>query len=302
VTGATASDDSFHAPATDDPYWTETAWFGFHVPERKLAGAVYPVFRPNLGICSSGVYVWDASAEEPHDILYARTFWHLPMPTDDLTKLTLPSGLSYRQIDPLQKYEVRYDDAGEITLDLVFDAICAPHAPAVGATGHLDQPGHVTGTLVLHGDAIDVDCFEMRDRSWSVRADTGPVDAGYDYAIAGPDAAFLAMSMRAGEQQLVLAGFHLVDGRPVRLVSGERHVERRDGKPVRTRIEADDEEGRTLVAEGSCVNRFAFQSSPNYFAWMSLTDWSFDGVHGWGEDQDVWSPDRWRALNREARR
>ena len=155
------------------------------------------------------------------------------------------------------------------------------------------------GRLVLHGERMDVDCFEMRDRSWSVRKDSGPVRAGYDYAVAGPGKAFLAMTMHAGDQDVLIAGYHLEGEDVVRLTGGRREVERSQGRPVAVRIEASDERGNELHAEGRCVNRYAFQSSPNYFAWMCLTDWSFEGTRAWGEDQDVWSPDLLRAELRE---
>ena len=29
-------DDNFHVPADDDPWWSETCWFTFTVPERDL--------------------------------------------------------------------------------------------------------------------------------------------------------------------------------------------------------------------------------------------------------------------------
>jgi hypothetical protein len=295
----TAADDDFHAPAEDDPLWTETAWFGFAVPERRLAGAIYPVFRTNQGVCSSGVYVWDDTAEAQHEVLYARNSWHLPMP-GHLTTLELANGLRYDVREALQRYGVRYADGDELVLDLEFDALHEPHAPLLGATGHLDQLGRVTGTMVLHGEEIAVDCFEMRDRSWSVRRDHGAVRAAYDYAAAGPDTGFLAMSIGAGDQFPILAGFHLHDGKAVRLTGGTRQIiHETDPRPVQVRVEASDEAGCQIEAVGTCVNRFAFQSSPNYFAWMSLTRWVLDGVPAWGEDQDVWSPDLLRRASRE---
>ena len=45
----TTHDDTLH-PRTDDPWWTETVWFAWMVPERNLLGYFYPVFRPNLGV------------------------------------------------------------------------------------------------------------------------------------------------------------------------------------------------------------------------------------------------------------
>lgn len=294
---ATAADDSFHPPASDDPWWTETAWFGFAVPERALAGAVYPIFRPNLGVCAAGVHVWDTSGEAAHEVRYSRTWWHLPMPDHDLTDLRLANGLRYERLEPLRRYGIEFGD-DEIELQLEFEALHPPYAPMLGPHGHLDQAGRVRGLLRLHGESIDVDCFEMRDRSWSVRADQGAVAAGYDYAIAAPGHALQAMSMVAGDTSIVVAGYHLRDGEVVPLTGGTRTVERDGIRPVRIRLEVVDATGRAVEAIGTVVNRFAFQSSPNYFAWMCLTRWTLDGVDAWGEDQDVWSPDRLRALRR----
>ena len=38
-------DDEFHPPTDDNPYWTETCWFTFTVPERRMSGQLYPFFR-----------------------------------------------------------------------------------------------------------------------------------------------------------------------------------------------------------------------------------------------------------------
>lgn len=297
----TPADDSFHEPADPDIYWTETAWFGFHVPDLDLAGAVYPVFRPNQGVCSAGVYVWDATAESQHEIRYSRNWWHLPIPDHDLTELTLPIGLRYEVVEPLRTYGVRFADGEELELDLTYHALHPPHAPMVGATGHLDQACHVTGHLVLHGERIEVACVDMRDRSWSIRKDQGQVRAGYDYGTTASGDVFLAMSMGGGDSQVVVAGYRLVDGE-MRAVTGGRRVVGRDGiRPTVVRLHLTDEAGAELEASGEPRNRFAFQSSPNYFAWMSLTEWTVGGASAWGQSQDVWSPDLLRAASREAR-
>ena len=275
----------------------ETAWFGFCVPERRLAGAVYPLFRPNLGICAVGVHVWDDRATHPSEVLYSKTAWHLPMPDHDLTHLRLANGLRYDQLEPLRRYAIAFAD-DELELSLEFEALHPPCAPMLGPHGHLDQAGRVTGSLTVGGELIPVDCFDMRDRSWSVRSDTGPVAAGYDYAVASADHAVQAMSVTSGDQGIVLAGYHLRDGELHPLTGGTRTVERDHGLPVRVHLEVTDAGGRTVAATGTPVNRFAFQSSPNYFAWMSLTQWAIDGAEAWGEDQDVWSPDRWRDRRR----
>ena len=58
----TEADDDFHPPTDDDPFWTETCWFTFTVPERRLSGQLYPFFRPNQGVMAAAVYLWDEPA------------------------------------------------------------------------------------------------------------------------------------------------------------------------------------------------------------------------------------------------
>ena len=71
-------DDEFHPPTSDDPFWTETCWFTFTVPERRLSGQLYPFFRTNQGVLAGGVFFWDQIGMSAADATYARQFWHLP--------------------------------------------------------------------------------------------------------------------------------------------------------------------------------------------------------------------------------
>lgn len=285
----TAADDAFHPPASADIWWTETAWFAFAVPERGICGALYPLFRPNLGVCSAAVHLWDESADAPGEVLYGRTFWHLPMPSS-LERMSLACGLAYECVEPLRRYRLRYEDGADLALDLHFEALFEPHAVGGGGErGHFDQPGRVRGSLRLRGEEIAVDCLEMRDRSWGPRPDTVGLRAGYAYATASERDAFHVMSIFTGECDQVVGGYLLRDGRLADIASGTRQVVERDrGRPQRVQISAVDTLGRELQAEGRCASRLAFQASPGLFAWMSLTHWRFAEYEAWGEDQDVW--------------
>jgi hypothetical protein len=87
-------------------------------------------------------------------------------------------------------------------------------------------------------------------------------------------------------------GYYLRDGEYARLSGGKRTVLERDpatGAPLRVLIEAEDELGRSLRTEGRCLNKIALHLNPNLFTWNCLTDWSFDGLTGYGEDHDNWS-------------
>lgn len=43
---AALSDEGFH-PRTDDPWWNESSFITFRIPERRLFGIIYFYFRPN---------------------------------------------------------------------------------------------------------------------------------------------------------------------------------------------------------------------------------------------------------------
>ncbi len=288
----TPADDFFHPPAEAHPLWSETAWYGFSIPERRLAGCIYPLFRPRQGVCSVAVHVWDDGACEPWRALYSRTQWHLPMPRGDLTSCAV-GGLELECLEPLRRYRVRYADGDLLGLDLEYTGLFAPHATGLGAgRGHLDQPCRVRGSLLLRGEPIAMDGFDMRDRSWHVRDDRRSTRASYSYGIASEHEAFLAAALCDADECRVAAGFLWRDGVKHALASGTRRVlERRGGHPLRVSISAVDSAGRSFEVLGRCTSRLANQATPGMFAWLSLTEWESQGLFAVGEDQDVWSPD-----------
>ncbi|HVN39026.1 MAG TPA: hypothetical protein VMW19_12735 [Myxococcota bacterium] len=297
-----AADDRFHAPAEAHPLWSETAWFGFSAPERKLCGAVYPLFRPRLGVCSIAVHVFDDSACEPWRALYSRTQWHLPMPRSDLSQCSV-GGLELVCLEPLRRYRVRYTDAELCALDLEYEGLFEPFATGIaGGRGHLDQPCRVRGSLWLREERIAIDGFEMRDRSWHVRDDLRSTRASYSYGVDEREA-FLALALCDADECRIATGFLWRDGEKRALVGGTRHVqERRDGHPLRVEVAAVDAAGRHLEVEGTTLSRLANQATPGMFAWLSLTEWSVGGRRYHGEDQEIWSPDLLARGGQSARR
>ena len=288
---ARSDDDRFHAPSSNEAWWTETAWFSFGDPRLDLSGTFYPLFRRNLGVAALGVAIWDKGAHEPWRALYHRTHWHLPFPNDELTDLSL-GGLRYETLVPGEHYRVRYRDGALVDVELDYRALMPVHEVGVaGGHGHLDQPCRFEGSVTLGGERHEVAGFDMRDRSWQLRADDRSTRGSYSYGIAGARDAFLAFTFRMGAEDRVVAGFLLEGGEKADLVSGTRRVVRsREGWPSEVVIEARDARGRELLTRGTTRNRLAHQASPGLFAWMSFTGWNFAGGC-FGQDQDIWSPD-----------
>ncbi len=304
-------DDELHPPTSDDPEWTETCWFTFTVPERRLSGQLYPYFKPNQGVAAGGAFFWDGHHERPETCVYAKQFWHLPLPSDArLTDLELANGIRYRCLEPQRQWAIGYDDpdgGDEIHVELTVTGVVPPN---LLGTSHVDQACRYQGTIVLHGEEIAVDSFGFRDRSWGPRPQYGQgihggasVRGGYSYATASERDAFHTITMDFGTGCVAIHGYVLRDGEWSKVASGGREVVERDdeGFPVRVVVDLVDELGRETHAEGRLHNSIAFLINPNLFTINGLTEWTFDGVTAWGEDHDNHSFPDARRLFRQAR-
>jgi hypothetical protein len=300
------ADDYLH-PHSDSPWETETCWFSLYDVEKSLTAYLYAVVRPNLGVCAGGAIVWDDSAYLPWEIPHFDYQWHaVSSLTVGSSLVETPVGVSVEAEQPLQQYRVRYS-RDDLEIDVRFDAIAEPHVPQHGdppfaAARHFDQPGHVTGSLVRAGVESRIDCLAMRDRSWGPRDDRRPGRFGYTFGTVSPDLAFLAYSQPKVASDRIFAGYLIRDGVRARLVSGDRSV-RRDGVhggPQSVVIDAVDELGRSLKAEGRAFNALCFTPYPRMLNWTTTLTWQIDGEFGVGEDQDVWPIHRWAAARRGA--
>lgn len=178
-----AADDTFHPSPDNDPYWTETTWWSFNVPERKLGCWLHSEFNTVRGTVTWRVYVWDPSGAYPEDLAYYRKLTEVPQPdpNPDLRDITVPGGgFSVRMVRPLREYRVDYTDpdAG-LEIHLTFDAVhdprrYTPGEPPFMQYTHLDQLCHVTGHMVLSGERIEIDSYSVRDRSWAPRGAPRP--------------------------------------------------------------------------------------------------------------------------------
>jgi len=327
----TPLDDQWHEH-TQHWFETETTWWSFNVPERRMGGWLYTQVLAVQGTCNGGAWVWDDSRA---GALYEQRHQGLPFPDrGDLTNCTFPNGNHVEVLQPLMRYRTTYSDPGAFEADLVHEGIMPPHSHPVGAwpfwaTRHFDQPMHVTGTIVLHGEAIAVDCYSVRDRSWGPRP-TGPIpddkklpkgalpgrehrpvrasfphSVGYVFATQDPDDAFLAFTDpwidgdgRASDD--LDAGYLVRDGVYAPLVAGSRTFELApETRFIRAiHLHATDALGRDLDARGELVARHGTQG-PNG---TGLFHWEWTGGRtGWGEDQSF-GPDAWfEALDQSPR-
>ena len=302
----TAPDDRFHFAEMGDDWWaTETAWFSFHHPARRLGGWLYTLVRPNIGTVAGGAWVWDHTAHLPWEVLYSANYSALPLPRDrDLDDCVLPTGVSIRALEPGQVYALGYSDGDRLRAELRFEGVMPPQpltavGSTFGASHHYDQLGRVHGHIVLHGEHIPIDCIAMRDRTWGRRPEDRPRQAAYVTA-AEANGGFLAVTNVRDGHETVAYGFLRRDGTTTNLAEGTRAVTRDPQGWIRSiRIEATDSAGRRVVATGEPVSRIIVDRH-TFIDVNSLVRWEIDGREAWGEDQDMWPVHRWAARRRVA--
>jgi hypothetical protein len=303
-----AQDDDFHLPPKDEPWFTETCWFSFNVPERKMGCWLYGWVRPNMGNAGGGVFVWDSRASEPWNIPYYKYQYTQPLPPGShLTEFSFPEGYSVKMIEPLQRYQLGYRDRDLISIDCEFSALFAPHGfksgqPPFHAQPHLDQMGHIVGEMVLHGERIAINSYSIRDRSWGPRLDHRGSRIGYPFGCAR-DIAFCLFTIpnkdRSDRNEPVNHGFLWQHAKTVQLRSGVRHVTRCpvNNWPTAMEIDAVDEQGRPLKATGTVESRLVLPT-PRGICINSSIRWDVNGKAAYGEDQDVWRYDQWYGARR----
>ena len=302
------SDDNFHVPETGEWWEHETLWFWWFNAERRLGAWNYHYVRPNVGVAGGGLFVFDDTAWSHLEVPYYFNYSNTPIPEPlDLRDVTFPSGERFQTIDPLRHYRITFADRDSISLAVDWRAAGPPWV-RVGAQPHtkegdqsskprhFDQFGHVTGSLGLHGETIAIDCYAMRDRSWwHLRPEfwkRGGGTSTYITCMIDPSTAFFG----AGP-----GGFLLLDGVRLPLVSGSVRRERDKEWGFMTRIVVTgvDSAGRELEAVGDSVSRMAIPiSGVAGVCWQSLVRYEFNGVVGYGDDQDAWPLSTWAAFRR----
>ena len=305
----TPADDRFHFDVMSDRWWeTETSWFSFHHPGRRLGGWFYTMVRPNIGTVAGGAWVWDDRAHLPWEVLYSANYSALQLPAAaDLADITLPTGVQIKVIEPTMVYQLGFGDGDRFRADLRFEGVMAPEPlTAVGSTfgsaHHFDQLGRVHGTITVHGEEIAIDCLGMRDRTWGPRPEHRPRQAAYVTGAADAEHGFLAVTNTKADGDPIAYGFLRRDGRTVSMAGGERRVERDplQGWITRIELEGQDAEGRSLRAVGEPVSRIIINRH-TFIDINSLIRWDLEGIEAWGEDQDMWPTHTFADRQRAAR-
>lgn len=290
--------DTFHDYPAEQPYWTETVWFGAWIPEAAISIYWYNWFRPVLGIYGGGCLVWDAHGHLPWEIPVYRYEVNAPIvETVDMRSLRLPGGSWLRSVSEGMVYDMGFG-ARDVELEMRFEGLLPPDETSTAGVssffaGHIDQPGRYTGRLRLGERSYPIDCHGIRDRSWGPRILGDDIRIGYCHG-QSEHIAFLAYSIPGGEVETVLKGYLMLDGRKALVKSGTRRVCYQDGRLRWVELTVQDELGRSFSTRGRPLNRFVYLPYPNLVTWLFLMEWEVPGGVIYGEEQDAWSTDLWR--------
>jgi hypothetical protein len=333
-------DDDYH-DAIDDPYWFETTWWSLNIPERRIGAWLHAGYHANRNQVTWRVFAWDPSGADPGRLAYYRTRPNVPMPDRDqvdLRDLAFPQGgFHVKMLEPLMDYSVGYSDK-EANFGIEFEHRSAhpPHrftpgqAPAMH-NPHLDQLGHLTGELILHGERIPIDCWSVRDRTWGPRGgphsqsrkpehvqgrhpvkhpggakwreierERGRGRIQYIFGHTDDRTGFLSFVRpqdgTASGWSPMTVGWLLKDGEFQRLDKTKSRMRNfRDpntGWSAHMEVDMTDVTGRTMEAEGFSVSHMSEHGSGS----NALMRWEYEGKIGWGEDQDGWRLDHFTKM------
>ena len=297
--------DHFGEGRDANPYWNESVWFSLSIPERRIHGLIQYYFRPNMGMLNGGPALWDASGTWQWNCLYYN--WsHLQALPPGAEKFSMQArnSLSCRMIEPLQRYKIDYDKEG-FTMDLTWEAVGPCHELRTGDAGqsatakfHIEQPGRMTGTVTRHGETFAIDCFSMRDTSYGAREYESLARGGYFWGIAG-ESSFHALCMGAGREAACIGGYLMQDGKMASLASGRRTIVDYGALgPSRVVFEGTDTLGRTMRATGTIDPGLVFTGYTDHTVVWSLTEWDWDGVTHWGDNQEFCPAETFRRIAR----
>jgi len=310
--------DYFNMSLSDDPYWTESSWFSWAIPEKDICGFFYNHFRPNMNCLLGGPAMWDRSApnvsgQNVWNFLYFD--WQLmrvPPPGRygvDYNKYNFetPWSMSIKMLKPLERYQLRYDRSG-FKLDLVFHATSEPNVIGAGPGMersfklHFEQPGRIEGYVELDGTRHDVSCYSIRDGSHGPRFLETTISGGYTWSTADDKTAWhlLARDEHKSRDTRIVGGFILRDGRMSSIVKGVRRVLERIGpRPSAVEVVAEDALGRSLRASGRAQVPAEFMLFPDRGQWWQLFRWDYDGFKdAVGEDQEYYGIHEFRRWHR----
>jgi hypothetical protein len=295
---------------------TETQYFGLCMPEERIHGVFYCWHRPNLGIVSGGVWVWQGM--KPLALACEMYDWRDCMSDavlkSDLQTFQLENGYGVTVLEPLKKHRVVYRDAARgNAVDLEYEALAPP--VVFGDGTHLEQGMRVRGDLQLAGKCYKVNCYNIRDRSWgklrpeahapipAVSWLTGVFNDRFFFNCTAFDHPDLNPCWKGAfpgfcADRVLIAGWIHKDGELSEIVECRKRTVYNPATLIPETIEMTvrDSRGRCYVFRGEILAASTRAMWPNMNVALCMTRWECSGLIGHGDAQDIQSHDFVRAI------
>jgi hypothetical protein len=310
---AKPEDDLLHPEQNklvDHETLTETQYFGFSVPEHNIHAIGYMWHHANLHVVSGGILAFQGFkvhqiAAELNDV---RLFMRDDVFKNDLHDYRLANGYGIKVVEPLKRHHMTYSDAArKNSVDIHYEALQPP--VMYGNGKHFEQPLHAKGELVLRGKRYDVDCFNVRDRSWAKprQEDAMPLPPGsWMTGVFNKDFSFNCNIIEQSDQNTELKGRFDVppensvtggwiqrDGKLGHVVSGTKRTTGRDPNtylPRTIEFEINDNLGRSIQVRGTLLAACPWAVWPNIYFPVCLARWECDGMVAYGDFQEgLWN-------------
>ena len=294
----TADDEGFHSPGPEEQ-WSDSLYFG---GGDGRGNAFYTRIgrRPNEGRLEGALGIWLADGR--FVLAFARS-------ADGEEIACGP--VAYECVAPFELWRVRVEGTGrafaraedvalardsfqevELSGDLRFCAWTDAFSFASGLTDgvasrHYEQPGSISGVLVVDGQRVPIAGAGMRDHSWGVRDWQGVPYWRWFGMLVDPDTFVLLNNVGTAEGGETAGGCLMLDGTlaPVVACETESELDPQLGCQRRFTARARDELGRDVALEGEAVSVAPLRQRRDgrlTHVNEGLTRLRWDGREGWG--------------------
>jgi hypothetical protein len=304
---ATTDDEFLHPPAASGHYSaTETSYYGFNIPERKVNGEIYLWFHPVLNVMSASIYIWRGLKATSLACEYVNHHHYLPWPRNGIAHYTIDAlNLRVRVVEPLKVIEIDFHDRERgVQLSYRLEAIMPPGVRPGGY--HFTQAMRTHGELNLFGESMQIDGYFSRDRSWQQERREDPMawpPLSWMVGVFNRDFAFHVLAMDDPDLgpewrdvfPTIKSGSHLIwgyvwkNGQLVPVTAARKLTTREpDGLAPRViEMTIEDAKGGSHELRGYVQARMPWQTWQNMNAFFCQTRWESDGLVGYGDTQDV---------------
>lgn len=289
---------------------TETQYFGFSIPEQRIHALCYLWHHPNLHVISGGAFVFQGVKRftPEAELCDYRMFMSDAAIRGDLHEFRMDNGYGVKILEPLKRFHMTYrDEKRQNVIDLKFEAV----QPAImfGDGNHFEQTMEVKGALTLRGRQYQVDCFNIRDRSWGKPRPealmsipptswmTGAFDASFAFNCCVMDQSssnpLLKDSLHMPDDKALNSGWVYRDGKLARIVEARKAVVRNEQSMVSESISLTftDELARAFVLNGEILAACPFYSVAGKMSLIHLVKWQTSELTGYGDSQESFYPD-----------